>query len=1037
MTVVTVFVFATLFTAAVAIGLQYYFSHSMARNAAAELYKSTAESVASELQAIGRVNTNVVNLLAGNQDLVNRENEAAALDIFTQVLELNPMIYGAYVGHSDGYMYQVVNLQVSELARKELFATPTDHWVVIRVENTPEGWMRSYEYLDTNGRRRTSRSEPTDYQVTSRPWYRSAYESGKVETSAPYLFAHLGVPGRSISRRIAGSEAVVGLDMTMATTSKFLATREMAGDSTIYLYDTEGTVVASSVTHKYGADELRAPRVKLTGTERAYLEQLPTLRVSNETNWPPFDYTQEGQPRGYSIDTMNLIARMLQIEIEYVNGMTWTQLVDTFKAGDIDLLHSVTLTEQNKDWGLPGEPYIRIPYALLTREGEPPLKRVAHLGKRTLAIPAGWSILEVVRANHPEIPIVEVASTLEAVEKVANGEVYAALDNEVILRYLTRHYFVRGIQYHENIDLDATKVPDKLHVVVAHDKPELRVIIDKAIAAIDAENLARLEATWLKFDSQLDESTSESVPAELLVEIANTPAMQDQLHSAQLAGRDHVVFSTPIAAGTNGMLLGIVTPLDTVMAPYLEKVRLSMAITVGLLLLILPLSWLFANPIVKPVRQLAMENDKVRRREFDSVVRIPSRVKELDELSESMVGMVGSIQEYEEAQRELMDAFIRLIAEAIDEKSPYTGGHCERVPELALMLAKRAADSDAAPFDQFHPESEDEWREYRIAAWLHDCGKITTPEHIVDKGSKLETIYNRIHEVRMRFEVLWRDAEVDYWQQRHANPEQEAALAEQLAATHHQLQDDFEFVAKCNVGGEFLGDEAQARLKTIAQKSWTRNFDDRAGLSPVEELNLKGKGVPTPATEALLADKAEHIVERTRSTDYDPKLGINMDIPEHLYNQGEVYNLSISRGTLTAEDRFKINEHMISTIRMLESLPFPEELSKVPRYASTHHETMRGSGYPRKLPGEELSIPERILAVADVFEALTASDRPYKKAKPVSVAVDILHKMVEDNHIDRDCFELFIREGVYMEYAEAYLAPEQIDKVEIGKYLSH
>ncbi len=160
-----------------------------------------------------------------------------------------------------------------------------------------------------------------------------------------------------------------------------------------------------------------------------------------------------------------------------------------------------------------------------------------------------------------------------------------------------------------------------------------------------------------------------------------------------------------------------------------------------------------------------------------------------------------------------------------------------------------------------------------------------------------------------------------------------------------------------------------------------------------------------------------------------------MDIPEHLYNLGEVYNLSISRGTLTAEDRFKINEHMISTIKMLESLPFPQELKNVPRYASTHHETMRGSGYPRKLSGDELSIPERMLAVADVFEALTASDRPYKKAKPVSEALDILHRMVLDNHIDRDCFELFVREEVYLQYARQYLDPAQIDTVDVSKYL--
>ena len=353
------------------------------------------------------------------------------------------------------------------------------------------------------------------------------------------------------------------------------------------------------------------------------------------------------------------------------------------------------------------------------------------------------------------------------------------------------------------------------------------------------------------------------------------------------------------------------------------------------------------------------------------------------------------------------------------------------------MLAEHASNSEEAAFREFKLETEDEWREYRIAAWLHDCGKITTPEHIVDKGTKLETIYNRIHEVRMRFEVLLRDAKIHYLTQLIKNPERDEEFKRELEHRRQQIQDDFAFVAQCNVGGEFLDQEKQERLRAIAEQTWIRNLSDRIGLSPPEELRTTTDELQLPATENLLSDKPEHIIERTRSTEYAPALGIDMDVPVHLYNLGEVYNLSITRGTLTNEDRFKINEHMISTIKMLEGLPFPPELAKVPRYASTHHETMRGSGYPRKLGGDQLSIPERILAVSDVFEALTASDRPYKKAKPISVAVDILHKMVEDKHLDKDCFELFLKNKVYLQYASDFLPDTQIDDVDIGKYGVH
>ena len=461
-----------------------------------------------------------------------------------------------------------------------------------------------------------------------------------------------------------------------------------------------------------------------------------------------------------------------------------------------------------------------------------------------------------------------------------------------------------------------------------------------------------------------------------------------------------------------------------------------MAVTTVFLLLLIPLSWFFANPIVLPIRQLAAENDKVRRRDYAQVARVRSRVLELDELSESMVNMVEAIKAHELAQRKLMDSFIELIAQAIDDKSAYTGGHCKRVPELALMLAKRASDSTLPAFRGFELSTDDQWREYRIAAWLHDCGKITTPEHIVDKGTKLETIYNRIHEVRMRFEVLWRDAEVRYLKVVLNQPQLQHEAEQEFETMKKQLIDDFLFVAQCNVGGEFLGEEEQARLRTIANTPWQRHFDDRVGLSPTEEMRQPTAAQDLPATELLLADKPEHLVLRAASTDYPPEFGINMEVPAFLGNLGEVYNLSISRGTLTAEDRFRINEHMISTIKMLESLPFPSELSKVPRYASTHHETLSGSGYPRKLPAEELSIPERILAVADIFEALTASDRPYKKAKSISEAIDILHRMVLENHIDKDCFELFITEKVYLQYAREFLDPGQIDEVDVGKYVA-
>ncbi len=387
-------------------------------------------------------------------------------------------------------------------------------------------------------------------------------------------------------------------------------------------------------------------------------------------------------------------------------------------------------------------------------------------------------------------------------------------------------------------------------------------------------------------------------------------------------------------------------------------------------------------------------------------------------------------------QEALLNSFIKLIAGAIDAKSPYTGGHCQRVPEITKMLAQAACDSDNEPFADFNL-SDKEWEAIEIASWLHDCGKVTTPEYVVDKATKLETIYDRIHEVRMRFEVLKRDAEIDYWQQL-SNGGDKEVLEKELNNTLQQFDDDFAFIAECNEGGEFMSDDKIERLNQIAQRTWKRTLDDSIGIS-WEEANRKNRSEKQalPAEEEVLSDKPEHIIEREEyeRMPEDNPWGFKLDVPENKYNRGELYNLSVSRGTLSAEERYKINDHMTQTIMMLEKLPYPKHLRDVPKIAGGHHETMDGKGYPKRLTREDMSLTARMMAIADIFEALTASDRPYKKAKTLSEAIRIMSFMRNDNHIDPDLFELFLTSGIYKKYGERFLDADQLDDVDISTYL--
>ncbi|MEL0064342.1 MAG: HD domain-containing phosphohydrolase [Gammaproteobacteria bacterium] len=391
-----------------------------------------------------------------------------------------------------------------------------------------------------------------------------------------------------------------------------------------------------------------------------------------------------------------------------------------------------------------------------------------------------------------------------------------------------------------------------------------------------------------------------------------------------------------------------------------------------------------------------------------------------------------------EAQENLLESFITLMARAVDAKSPYTGGHCERVPELTKMLTQAVCDTSSGPFASFNL-TEEEWYELHIGAWLHDCGKVTTPEYVVDKSTKLETITDRIHEVRMRFEVVKREAEIECLNKILAGGD-DASLRAELETTLAAIDDDFAFIAECNLGGEFMGDELVERVRQIARRTWHRTLNDRIGIAH-EELRRKSREPERelPCEEPLLADRVDHVIEHDaliHSADPDNPYGFRIEVPEHKYNLGEIYNLCISRGTLTAEERFKINDHIVQTIVMLESLPFPKHLQRVPEIAGGHHEKMDGTGYPKRLNGAEMSVPARVMAIADVFEALTAADRPYKPPKKLSESIRIMSFMVKDQHLDPELFRLFLESGVYQDYADKYLLPAQVDEVDIAAYLA-
>lgn len=326
----------------------------------------------------------------------------------------------------------------------------------------------------------------------------------------------------------------------------------------------------------------------------------------------------------------------------------------------------------------------------------------------------------------------------------------------------------------------------------------------------------------------------------------------------------------------------------------------------------------------------------------------------------------------------LFESFVTLIADAIDAKSPYTGRHCRQVPVITMMLAEAAVAMDHGPMADFAMSEADRY-ELHIASLLHDCGKITTPEWVMDKATKLETIHDRIEDVKLRYQLLRQEAEVTRWRDvaKGGDPAEAEQVYESLCA---ELDDEVAFLEHANRGSEFMPEGDRDRVRQIAaERTW-------------------------PAGDG----------ERRPMLDAD-----------------EVLNLTIAKGTLTQHEREVINHHIVATIQMLERLPYPRHLQRVPEFAGGHHERMDGKGYPRGLTREQMSVQARIMGIADIFEALTASDRPYKPAMPLSQTLKILGRMAEDGHIDPDLFQVFIEQGVWREYAEAHLKVEQRDQVDL------
>lgn len=910
-------------------------------------------------------------------------NEVDLIATLIASLQASPNVYSHYFALADDDFVQVVAIRGDRRIARALQAPDDSAYAVRSIRRTVDGNRRErWRFLAGDRSLLGERLEQASYQPSGRPWFAGARQKKGPAITAPYLFSSTGRPGITLSAPLANADGVFGSDIDLGALADFLAAQPLTPGAAILMLDEARRVLAY---HGRGAAFAGVTVAAMT----------PLAELSEPLFQALHEHRQESAPYRLQLgaDGENKVFIAAPQHYRAAGGSTFAVVAIAPLAdfrGPIDTARRDVLL---------------LAAAILAL-----LLPLAWLGSRRVVL----ALAELARnselikrfdfSTEPRQP----ASCLYEINTLAEAQA-------VMRRSIREHSAELGLAREKLARL----VENGLMLARERDRDKmLRHILNsgREIANCAAGTLyLKTERNTLAFALRTNDDDLLDFEVPLCEPTSGEPA--NGYVSSYVAMHNRTVVIDDVYSETRFDLSG--TKRFSEASGFRTVSMLTVPLSPG-------------DGEVIGVLQLMNALDP----ESGEIIPFAAELVSFVEALAAQSAVALENHNLLAAQKKLMDSIIQMVAGAIDAKSAYTGGHCARVPELAVMLAEEACRVDEGPLAGFSFASEDEWREFRIGAWLHDCGKVTTPEYVVDKATKLETIYNRIHEIRTRFEVLLRDAEIDRLAAIAAG--QAAADADTaFAARRQRLFEDFTFVAECNIGGEFMAPEDVDRLQRIGAQTWLRHFDDRLGLAH-EELRRReaAGGDELPARERLLADKPWHVVPRPAETLPAPEFGFRMTMPEHLYDFGELHNLAIARGTLTDEERYKINEHIVQTIVMLDKLPFPKHLRRVPEYAATHHETLAGNGYPRRLGAAELSIPARIMAIADIFEALTASDRPYKKAKGLSEAVRILSFFKKDGHIDGDLFDLFLASGVYRRYGERYLRPEQLDAVDIARYLT-
>ena len=913
------------------------------------------------------------------------ENLDKLRDYFAGSLRSSPQLSAIYAGFSDGDFYLMRSITGSSTIRSKLAAPGNTAFIVQHIQRDEDQEARySTRYYDTELVELANRiGFVTGYDPRTRGWYNRAMRTRDTIVSDIYPFFTRLETGVTISRQVDAGNAVIGADMLLTDISDILLQESLTAETEVIVFTENGTIlgyrdaellVAKSL--KSGRQVLRAPHI-------------------NDLTSPVLDEVFNSFASG-----LNDTSLSITVENKKWFGSIKPVAFGPHNGNSVFMAIFVPEKQLLKDLQSIRLQSVAISLAILVAVLLLAWWSAKHLANLTgrLAHEADKIRLLNFDAQKPNRSRIREIDTLS----VSIGEMRSS-----IRRFADMGIAITGEQGLDKLAKIAVRETRSAANarygglwVVSGDLSSL-CLIHEQIQGVESEPGTRQPPTDTIFNTQLVTGLKS-----LSLTVDDSDVLQAEIHA--VSKRCSVIINE------------VTTD---------ERFRVSSDQLQSMMLV--PL--ITAEGSVLGLLQLG---DRSYQSQGPSAVFDADVLAHIEALASNITVAIDN-QQLIKSHHDTFESLIQVMAVATDAKSAHTGAHCQRVPVLTSLLSEAASDSTKPAFSDFTLTPAVR-RELHVASWLHDCGKVTTPEHLVDKATKLETVYNRIHEIRTRFEVILRDIHIRFYKTLVEQTDVDAiSLRKLMEVEIAELHEDFAFVAECNIGTESMTPERQNRLRTIATKGWERHFDNTVGLS-MEERRLQRhvSNDSMPIHESLLADRNEHRVPRKQIDRPwgDNPHGFNMNVPRDEYNHGEIYNLTIEKGTLTTEERFKINDHIVQTQIMLNSIPFPRDLQRVPAIAGNHHEKLDGGGFPRRLTGKNLGLEERIMAIADIFEALTAADRPYKKAKNLSESIRIMNDMVEQGSICTDLFDLFLESRVYEQYAINYLRESQIDTLDFYSY---